>query len=116
MSAALLRINADRELVLTLWERPRTVPRPDGVPRLMTTEVDRRRVKPDKGAAVVELARDAEWGALFDPAVPPGEPPLLSGAFRVTGDEQSVSIVDTHGRPRRPPRGPIPALSESRSG
>jgi len=99
MSAALLRINADRELVLALWERPRAVPRPDGLPRLMATEVDRRRVEPDEGAAVVELARDAEWGALFDPAVPEGEPPLLIGAFRVTGGEQSVSIVDTRGGP-----------------
>ena len=72
MSVALLRINADRELVLALWERPRAVPRPEGLPRLMATEVDRRRVSRQgvrrgtpRFALTLPLALNHAWSEIW---------------------------------------------------
>jgi len=79
----------DRPTVLVFWGPP-TVGG-EGERELVAPEV--LRLALDRGWRDIDIPNGAAWGALFDPAVPAGEPPLIIGAFRVTGGEQRLYTV-----------------------
>jgi len=77
----------DRPTVLVLWGPPTAGEKCE----LAAPEV--LRLALDRGWRDIDIPNGAAWGALFDPAVPAGEPPLIIGAFRVTGGEQRLYTV-----------------------